>query len=60
MSSAAVVIIYVCMLAFDLAILAGTAYLIGWCDWSAWWMWLAVIVCAGSNPKTLLKIVGAG
>lgn len=54
MSAAAIIIIYACMLAFDLAVLAGTAYLITEKNWSAWWMLLAVFMCLGSNPKTMV------
>ena len=27
-----------------LLILAGTAYLVGWCGWSAWWFLLAIFI----------------
>lgn len=47
----AAALIYLGMVAFDLAVLAGSAWLIGWHGWSAWWMLLSVLLCAGSNPK---------
>ena len=30
---------------------AGTAYLVGWHDWSPWWFVLTFILSAGSNAK---------
>lgn len=54
MSAAALIIIYACMLAFDLSVLAGTVYLIADRGWSAWWMLFAVFVCAGSNPRRMI------
>jgi hypothetical protein len=54
MSTAAFVLIYGLMLAFDLAVLAGTAYFIAERDWSAWWMALAFLMCIGSNPRYLI------
>ena len=54
MSTAALIVAYGLMLAFDLSVLAGTAYLIAERNWSAWWMVLAILLCAGSNPRTLI------
>ena len=54
MSPIAFIIIYACMLAFDLAVLAGTVYLIADLGWSAWWMLLAIFVCEGSSPRRLI------
>lgn len=54
MNAAALIGIYVGMLVFDAAVLAGTVYLIGWKEWSPWWMVLAVFMCAGSNPRRLI------
>lgn len=50
----AAALIYWGMVVFDLAVLAGSVWLIGWHDWSGWWMLLAVLICAGSNPKYLI------
>jgi hypothetical protein len=54
MSTSAFILVYGLMLAFDLAVLAGTAFLIAERGWSAWWMALAVLMCAGSTPKYLI------
>ena len=54
MSAAAFIIIYACMLVFDLSVLAGTVYLIADRGWSAWWMLFAVFVCEGSNPRRMI------
>lgn len=56
MSTTAFILIYGLMLAFDLAVLAGTAFLIAERGWSAWWMALAVLMCFGSNPGKLMQI----
>ena len=52
--------IYACMLAFDLGVLAGTAYLISERGWSGWWMLFAILVCAGSNPRPMINDMKAG
>lgn len=54
MSAVALIAIYVSMLAFDAAVLAGAGYLIAERGWSAWWMLAAVIICAGSNPRNII------
>jgi hypothetical protein len=41
-----IALMYATMLAFDFAVLAGTAYLIER-GWSAWWMLLALLIVAG-------------
>jgi hypothetical protein len=56
MSAGAFILIYGLMLAFDLATLAGTAFLIAERGWSAWWMALAVLMCLGSYPGKLMQI----
>ena len=56
MSASAFILVYGLMLAFDLAILAGTAFLITERDWSSWWMALAYVMCVGSYPGKLIKI----
>ena len=56
MSTTAFVLIYGLMLAFDLTVLAGTAFLIAERGWSAWWMALAVQMCLGSYPGRLMQI----
>jgi hypothetical protein len=54
MSTGAFILVYGLMLAFDLAVLAGAAFLIAERGWSGWWMALAVLMCLGSNPKYLI------
>lgn len=56
MNTGALILIYGMMLAFDLAVLAGTAFLIAERGWSAWWMALAFLMCLGSYPGRLMKI----
>lgn len=51
---AALVLIYALMLVFDAFVLGGCAYLIEFHHWSAWWMALAFLMAAGSNPKLLI------
>ena len=29
---------------YNLIILGGTVYLVGWCEWSAWWFLLTVML----------------
>ncbi len=48
--------LYAAMAIFDLAVLAGTVWLVGWHQWDPWWMLLAMLIIAGSNPKELIKI----
>jgi hypothetical protein len=31
---------------YDLILLVGTVYLIGWQDWSAWWFVLTILLLA--------------
>lgn len=54
----AAVTMYLLMLVFDLCLLAGTAFLVAERGWSGWWFILTVIMCAGSNPKYLIKAMG--
>lgn len=54
MNAIVLLLIYLCMAVFDSFVLAGTAYLVGWCGWSAWWFVLAFLMCAGSNPRKLI------
>lgn len=54
MNAIAVILIYLAMLVFDAAVLAGTVYLIITDGWSTWWMLAAVLICAGSNPKYII------
>ena len=42
-------------LVWNIFIFGGTAYLVGWRDWSPWWFALAVILVlnpSSSNPET--------
>ena len=36
---------------YNLTILTGTVYLVGWQGWSAWWFLLAVILLASHNDE---------
>lgn len=56
MNTVSLVVIYVAMLAFDLAVLAGTAWLVSERGWSAWWFALAVLMCIGSYPGKIMEI----
>lgn len=51
MSQIALITLYTLMLAFDLAVLAGTAHLIDSRGWSGWWLLVAVFICSGSSPR---------
>jgi hypothetical protein len=44
---------YIGMLCFDLSVLAGCAYLVGWKDWGPWWFALAVFIVGSSSFKNL-------
>ncbi len=55
MKPTAVFLMYIGMLVFDAAVLAGTAYLIADRGWSAWWMLVAVCICTGSNPRRIIE-----
>ena len=46
---------YIAMLVFDAAVLAGFIYLIVEKNWSPWWFALALFIMMGSLPKTFLK-----
>ena len=48
--------IYAVMALFDISVLAGAAWLIAERNWSAWWMLFAAFMCAGSNPKNLIRV----
>jgi len=49
------VALYFFMTVADLAILGGTVWLIGWQGWNPWWIVLAIILTAGTDPKRFLK-----
>ncbi len=34
---------------YNLIILVGTVYLVGWRDWSAWWFLLSVLLLANGK-----------
>lgn len=48
-------IIYIAMSLFDLAIIAGTVYLIDQRGWSAWMLLLMMLIIAGSNPTKFVS-----
>lgn len=50
------ILIYVAMLVFDAFIVAGTAFLVAEYDWSSWWFLIALFLCAGSNPKNMIRV----
>lgn len=50
MIHAAVVIAYLGSLLFMAFVLAGTVWLIGWHDWSVWWMLFSSCVCGCVAP----------
>lgn len=50
-----IAIIYMFMLVFDLAVVAGAVWLIGWNGWSPWWMLMAALVMLGSSPSSMIK-----
>ena len=54
MNPIVLIIIYGLMLAFDLSVLVGTAYLVEDKGWSSWWFLVAFFICAGSNPRRLI------
>lgn len=39
------------LVVYNLAIIAGTAYLIQFYDWSAWWFLLSVLLLANTRKK---------
>lgn len=42
-------------LVWNIFVFGGTAYLVGWQDWSPWWFALAVVLVltpSSSNPET--------
>lgn len=45
-----VLLAYVAMLAFDFAIIAGTAYVVFWLGFSGWWFLLAALFVNYSAP----------
>ena len=36
---------------YNLTLLVGTAYLVGWQGWSAWWFALTLLLLASHNDK---------
>lgn len=54
MNQIVLIIVYTLMLAFDLSILAGTAYLVAREGWSSWWFLVTIFICTGSNPRRLI------
>ena len=36
-------------MAYNLALLGGTVYLVGWHGWSPWWFALTLLILAGSK-----------
>ncbi len=49
--------VYLVMSIFDLVILTGSAWLIGWHGWSAWWMLFAAYVISGRNPTKVINAI---
>lgn len=50
---------YIAMLAFDLAVLGGTAYLVDQREWSAWWFVLSIAVLMSTTPTVTLNALRA-
>lgn len=57
MAPVTVLLMYLLMLTFDLALFAGTAYLIVYHSWSSWWMLPAFFVAGSSSPKYILEVL---
>lgn len=38
--------------AYNLALLAGTAWLVGWCGWSPWWFLLTILALASYERRS--------
>lgn len=36
---------------YNLILLIGTAYLVGWCGWSPWWFLFTMLCAASYNKK---------
>jgi hypothetical protein len=34
---------------YNLSLLAGTAYLVGWCGWNPWWFLFTLMLLASSR-----------
>lgn len=51
------VIALICGLIFDLSLFAGTAYLVGWGDWSKWTFLFTYFICV-SFTAGLYRICG--
>jgi hypothetical protein len=41
--------IQIACLLYNIVVLAGTAYLVGWQDWSPWWFVLALLALCGTK-----------
>ncbi len=50
-----IVIMYIFMLAFDLAVLGGTVWLIVEHDWSKWWLAFSLLLCTGASPRSYIN-----
>jgi hypothetical protein len=48
-------IMYIFMLAFDLAVLSGTAWLIVEHQWSKWWLAFSLLLCIGVSPSSYIN-----
>lgn len=49
------VMLYFLMISFDVFVLAGSAYLVEWRGWSAWWFVLALLMTGESSPWKLME-----
>lgn len=49
MNAGAAVVVFLGVILYNLAIIAGAVYLIAERDWSAWWMLAAVFLLAGGS-----------
>ena len=49
------VMLYFLMISFDVFVLAGSAYLVEWRGWLAWWFVLAFLMTGESSPWKLME-----
>ena len=40
-------LLFIVVNTFNLILLAGTAYLVGWCGWSPWWFLFTAVLLSG-------------
>lgn len=50
-----IALMYMAMLAFDLSVISGTAYVVFWLGHSGWWWLLAGALLLGSDPRNQVR-----